>query len=145
MSDRWLSEITGITGVEGVLLVSAEADMVEKRGTLPELSVLERISRHIMRIVAAYHMLGNEVREIELIWYNYRLLVMNTGSFALIIFCNSTQTISLLRITLNVVAAHLLEDKKIMKRINKNSAKGERLLKTSDLGQSEINLISKLQ
>ena len=50
-----------------------------------------------------------------------------------------------MRITLIVVIAHLSEDKKIMKKINKHSARGERLLKTTDLDQMEINLISKLQ
>jgi len=145
MRNRWLNEITGITGVQGVILVTAEGDIIENLGTPNEIYILERIARHAMRISAAYHVLGNDVREIELVWQNYRILVMNAGPFALIIFCGPLRAISLLRITLIVVIAHLSEDKKIMKKINKNSAKGERLLKTTDLDQLEINLISKLQ
>jgi predicted regulator of Ras-like GTPase activity (Roadblock/LC7/MglB family) len=145
MRNRWLSEITGITGVEGVMLVTAEGDVIEKLGTPDDIYILERIARHSMRMSAAFRVLGNDVREIELVWQNYRLLVMNAGPFALIIFCGSLRSISLLRITLIVVIAHLSEDKKIMKKINKHSARGERLLKTTDLDQMEINLISKLQ
>jgi predicted regulator of Ras-like GTPase activity (Roadblock/LC7/MglB family) len=145
MRNRWLSEITEITGVEGVMLVTAEGDVIEKLGTPDDIYILERIARHSMRMSAAFRVLGNDVREIELVWQNYRLLVMNAGPFALIIFCGSLRAISLLRITLIVVIAHLSEDKKIMKKINKHSARGERLLKTTDLDQMEINLISKLQ
>jgi len=145
MSENWLNEITGISGVEGLLIVTEEGDIMEQIGAKFDLPNLQRIARHIMRIVAAYHLIGSEVREIELVWHDYRLLVMNARSFALIVFCNSTRTISLLRITLNVVTAHLLEDKKKMKKIHKNAARGERLLNSSDLDQSQINLISKLQ
>jgi len=145
MGNRWLSEITDINGVEGVILVTLEGDVIENIGAPADLHVIERIARHIMRMIAAYHKLGSDVREIELVWQNYRLLVMAAGPLALIIFCRSLRTISLLRITLNVVLAHLSEDKKTMKKINKHAARGERLLKTTDLDQLEINLISKLQ
>jgi predicted regulator of Ras-like GTPase activity (Roadblock/LC7/MglB family) len=145
MRNRWLNEIIAITGVQGVMVVTAEGDVIESLGTPDDQYILERVARHLMRIVAASPMLGNELREIELVWQTYRLLVMNAGPFALIIFCGSIRAISLLRITLIVVIAHLSEDKKIMKRINKNAARGERLLKTTDLDQLEINLISKLQ
>lgn len=145
MRNRWMSEISAISGVESVLMVSAEGDLLENTDTRFDLPVLERIARHVMRIIAVLELAGDDVREIELVWHNYRLLVMRANGFALIVLCKSTQAISLLRITLNVVAAHLQEDKKLMKRIGKSDANSAQLLKSKDLEPSQINLISKLQ
>ena len=145
MRNRWLNEIIDIKGVRGLMLVTPEGDVIENLGIPDDIHILERVARHLMRMTAAYSVLGNDAREIELEWQHFRILVMSKGPFALIIFCQSLPVISLLRITLTVVLAHLSEDKKIMKKISKTSARGERLLKTTDLDQMEINLISKLQ
>jgi hypothetical protein len=51
----------------------------------------------------------------------------------------------LLRITLNVVLAHLLDDKKIIKQIKKYLEEKSPPLNTTQLDSREIKLISKLQ
>ena len=70
---------------------------------------------------------------------------MSAGTIVLIIFCGSIKALSLLRITINVVVAHLLEDKKSLKQIKKFSSEKGSVFKKEDLDQIEINLISKLQ
>jgi len=145
MSERWLREITDITGVEGALLVSSGGQIIENIGTPINRSDLEHISRHVLRIIASHDLVHKEIREIELGWSDYRILAMNTGKFIIIIFCSSAKVLSLLRITLNVVSAHIMEDRKTMKKINKFAAGGDIVLDKNDLDDSEINLISKLQ
>lgn len=145
MSERWLREITDINGVEGVLLVSPGGQIIEKIGTQFDRSALERISRHILRIIASHDLAQKEIREIELAWYDYSILAMNTGTFIIVVFCSSIRSLSLLRITLNVVSAHIMEDRKTMKKINKIAAGSEIVPDENDLDDSEINLISKLQ
>lgn len=145
MVNRWLKEITDISGVEGALLVSDNGHIIEKIGTDQEQGELEQVSRVILRIISTHNLEEKSVKEIELIWSNYRLLAMSTQLFTIIIFCGSIKALSLLRITVNVVIGHLLEDKKSMKKIKKFTGQSEILLEKEYLDQTEIKLISKLQ
>jgi predicted regulator of Ras-like GTPase activity (Roadblock/LC7/MglB family) len=145
MMNRWLREITDIAGVEGVVLVSEDGQIIEKIGIELDKATLSHISTHVLRIIASFNIVEQEVKEIELIWSDYQLLAMSAGTIVLIIFCGSIKALSLLRITINVVVAHLLEDKKSVKQIKKYSSEKGSVLKKADLDQIEINLISKLQ
>ena len=145
MVNRWLKEISDVTGVEGVLLVSDNGHIIEKIGTQLEQGTLEQMAKRIMRIIAAHNIDEKSIKEIELIWNNYRILVMSAQTFTFIIFCGSIKALSLLRITVNVVVGHLLEDKKSMKQINKFTGQPEIVLEKEYLDQLEIKLISKLQ
>ena len=145
MVNRWLKEISDVTGVEGALLVSDNGHIIEKIGTQLEQGTLEQMAKRIMRIIAAHNIDEKSIKEIELIWYNYRILAMSAQTFTFIIFCGSIKALSLLRITVNVVVGHLLEDKKSMKQINKLTGQPEIVLEKEYLDQLEIKLISKLQ
>jgi len=145
MVNRWLKEISDIAGVEGILLVSDNGHIIENIGTDLDQGALEQLSKRLMRIISAHSLDEKFVKEIELIWNNYRVLVMSAKTFTLIIFCGSIKALSLLRITVNVVIGHLLEDKKSMKKINKFAGQPEIVLEKEYLDQLEIKLISKLQ
>jgi len=145
MINRWLNEITDIAGVEGVLLVSNNGHIIEKIGTQLDQGTLEQIAKRILRIITAHNLDEKSVKEIELICYNYRILATSTKTFTIIIFCGSIRALSLLRITVNVVVGHLLEDKKSIKEIRKYTGQPEIVLEKEYLDQLEIKLISKLQ
>jgi hypothetical protein len=145
MLNRWLKEITDISGVEGALLISDNGHIIEKIGSTQEQALLEQISKLLLRMIKVHSMDEKSVKEIELIWYNYRILAMSAQTFTIIIFCGSTKALSLLRITVNVVIGHLLEDKKSMKQIKKFTGQSEIVLEKEYLDESEIKLISKLQ
>ncbi len=145
MINCWLKEITDIAGVEGVLLVSDNGHIIEKIGTQLDQGTLEQIAKRILRIITAHNLDEKSVKEIELICYNYRILATSTKTFTVIIFCGSIRAFSLLRITVNVVVGHLLEDKKSMKKIRKYTGQPEIVLEKEYLDQLEIKLISKLQ
>jgi AICAR transformylase/IMP cyclohydrolase PurH len=145
MVNKWLKEISDVAGVEGVLLVSDNGHIVEKIGTNFEQATLDQISKRIVRIIIAHNLDEKAVKEIELIWFNYRVLVMSAKTFSIIIFCSSPKALSLLRITVNVVIGHVMEDKKSMKQIKKYTGQSEIVLEKEYLDQKEIKLISKLQ
>jgi len=145
MVKRWLKEITEIKGVEGTLLVSDNGHIIEKISTDLESGILEQMAKRLVRIISAHNLDEKSVKEIELIWSNYRILTMSARTFTLIIFCRSIKILPLLRITANVVLSHLLDDKKSMKQINKFTGQSEIVLEKEYLDQLEIKLISKLQ
>jgi len=145
MINRWLKEIMDIEGVEGLLLVSDNGHIVEKHGTDLERGTLEQLSKRIIRIIAAHGLDEKSVKEIELIWYDYRIIAMSANLFTVIILCGSSRALSLLRITVNVVIGHILEDKKSMKKIKKFTGQSDIVLEKEYLDQLEIKLISKLQ
>lgn len=142
---RWLNEIVEIEGVEGVIITNNNGRIIEKLGANIDPGKLERIALPILRIFSAYYLKKRNVRELELIWNDYRIINLNTNDFIIITFCASLKALSLIRITLNVVLAHLLEDKKFMKKIKKHASEKTAVLSKGNLDQSEINLISKLQ
>jgi putative component of toxin-antitoxin plasmid stabilization module len=145
MINRWLKEITDIAGVEGLLLVSDNGHIIEKIGTNFDQNIHEQIAKRILRIITTHNLDEKSIKELELIWHNYRILVMSAKTFTIIIFCGSTKAISLLRITVNVVIGHILDDKKSMKQIKKFTGQSEIVLDKEYLDQLEIKLISKLQ
>jgi hypothetical protein len=145
MVNRWLKEISDVAGVEGLLLVSDNGHVVEKIGIDLDQGILEQLSKRIIRIIMAHNLDEKFVKEIEIIWNNYRILAMSVKTFTIIIFCNSPKALSLLRITVNVVIGHLLEDKKSMKQIKKFTGQSGIVLEKEYLDQLEIKLISKLQ
>ena len=145
MTNRWLNEITNIKGVEAVLLVTNKGQIIEEYAPRFELSLLEQVSLTILRMFAVNRLLQKDVREIELVWYNFHITAMSSDILTMIIFSNLTKTLSLLRITISVVMAHLLEDRKIIKKVKKHTIPGVDILEHGNLNESEINLISKLQ
>ena len=106
---------------------------------------MESIALHLLRIISANNVSGQMVSDIEIYWEKFHIIVKNSSQFLLVSFCTSTGAQSLLRITQNVVLAHLLEDKKFMKLVKKHTSEKTVVLRKDKLDETEINLISKLQ
>ena len=81
----------------------------------------------------------------EIYWENFHIIVKNSSQFILVSFCTSAGAQSLLRITQNVVLAHLLEDKKFMKLVKKHTSEKSVVLRKDKLDELELKLISELQ
>jgi hypothetical protein len=145
MTENWLKDIIDINGVDGVFIASNRGQVIEKVGIKLDDSVLEGVAIHVLRIISAYHVKKRIIKEVEIIWNNYRIIARNSNEFVIISFCNSEKELSLLRITLNVVLTHLLEDKKFKKQIEQHATQKTVVLRKGNLDPMEINLISKLQ
>ncbi|MCK5032220.1 MAG: hypothetical protein KAS18_01270 [Calditrichia bacterium] len=145
METHWLSEIYNIDGVEGVLVCSNTAKIIDKMSKVLDDDKLENIAIHLLRIISANNLKNQKISDMEIYWEKFHIIVKNSSQFLLVSFCTSSGAQSLLRITQNVVLAHLLEDKKFMKMVKKHTSEKSVVLRKDKLDESEIKLISKLQ
>lgn len=145
MSENLLKQIKDIDGVEGVYIASNKGNVLMRMGLSLDTEVLEKVAVHLLRILSAYHLKKRNIKEIEMIWEEYRIITRNSSEFIIVAFCRSNKALSLLRITLNVVLSHLLQDKDFNKKIKNHAAHKTVVLRKGDLHSKEINLISKLQ
>lgn len=145
METHWLSEIYNIDGVEGVLVCSNTAKIIDKMSKVLDDDKLENIALHLLRIISVYNLKNQKIRDMEIYWEKFHIIVKNSSQFLLVSFCTSSGAQSLLRITQNVVLAHLLEDKKFMKMVKKHTSEKSVVLRKDKLDESETKLISKLQ
>ena len=145
MSQRWLQEIMNLDGVEGVFIASNRAKIIDKLGLDLKDSQLEALSLRILRIVAGYHLNSQKVNEVEFYWQNLYVIGKVSSEFILITFCKTPKVLSLLRITLNVTLANILEDKKFTKLIKDHVADRSFSLEKGEIDEIEKNLISKFK
>ena len=145
MTENKLKDIIDINGVDGVFIASNRGQVIERIGIKLDNTALEEVAILVLRIISAYHVKKRIIKEVEIIWNNYRIIARNSNEFVIISFCNSEKALSLLRITLNVVLTHLLEDKKFRKQIEKHASQKTVVLRKGNLDPEEIKLISKLQ
>ena len=142
---KWLKEVADIEGVDGVFIVSNRGQMIAHTGLKIESNKIESIANRVLRIEGAFDKQGMALKEIELVGPDYRIIGMMKENFTILTYCKSEKVLPLIRMTLNVVLAHLLEDKKFMKFISKHPVKKTLLLEKSSLDETETKLISKLQ
>lgn len=145
MSSEWLNEIYSIDGVEGVLVCSNTGKIIDKKSKVLDDEKLEKIALHLLRIISANNLKNQKISDMEIYWEKFHIIVKNSSQFLLVSFCTSSGAQSLLRITQNVVLAHLLEDKKFMKIVKKHTSEKSVVLRKDKLDESETKLISKLQ
>lgn len=145
MSQRWLQEIVNLEGVEGVFIASNRAKIIDKIGLDLKDSQLEALSLRILRIVAGYHLNSQKVNEVEFYWHNLYVIGKVASEFILVTFCKTPKVLSLLRITLNVTMANILEDKKFIKVMKDHVADKIFSLEKGGIDEIEKNLISKLK
>lgn len=143
--NKWLQEILGVAGVEGVMLVSPSGKLIVKAGLNFDHLTSERIAEKIIRIRLLYLQTNQILKEIEISWPDYNLVVMLKKELILITYCSQNKNLPLLRITLHVMMAHLLEDKKFIRQIKKHLGEIPKVLASEQLEAGEIKLISKLQ
>ena len=143
--NKWFQDILSIKGVEGVLLTSQAGNVIGKIGLNFDQTTSEKIAEKIVRILLIHQKINRTVKELEIKWADYNLVIMIKNGLILITYCSQDRIMPLLRITLNVVLAHLLEDKKFIKQIKKYLEEKPPKLVPEQLETREINLISKLQ
>ena len=142
---KWLKEVADIEGVDGVFIVSNRGQMIAHTGLKIESNKIESIANRVLRIEGAFDKQEMVLKEIELVGKDYRIIGMMKENFTILTYCRSDKVLPLIRMTLHVVLAHLLEDKKFMKFISKHPIKKTLLLEKSSLDDAETKLISKLQ
>lgn len=145
MSERWLQEIQSIDGVEGSVIFSNRGEIIDYIGLEIHSESMKKLAVYLLRMSGAYVSKGQRISEFEFYWVNKYIICKNTDQFLLVTICKSPKVYSLLRITLNVVLANLLEDKKFMKDIKSSVSDKTLFLKRGEFDETETQIIQKLQ
>jgi hypothetical protein len=145
MAEKWLDEILNIDGVEGAILISNRGNVLDKTKLPFDEKQVVNLGIRILRMIGAFHLKEKNATELELYWKNYYIICKNSSDFTLITLCKSAKVLSLLRITLNISIANLLEDKKFTKLLKTQVADKAFTLKKGDFEEIEKKMISKLK
>lgn len=145
MLARWLKEITNIDGVEGVFVATNRADIVNKSGFKLSDDELRDLTKRFLRIIASFDYNSEKITELEYYWQNYYIICKNSNHFMLVTVCRSPKVLALLRITLNVAMANLLEDRKFSKWLKSHIADRGFFLRKEGLTLAEEKLLASLK
>jgi hypothetical protein len=145
MAEKWLDEIVNIDGVDGAILVSNRGNVLDKTKLPFDDKKVANLGIRILRMIGAFHLKEKNATELELYWGDYYLICKNSSDFTLITLCKSSKVLSLLRITLNITIANLLEDKKFIKLLKTQVADKAFTLKKGNFEEIEKKMISKLK
>ena len=140
-----LKEINQINGVEGVYMASNRSEIIDKTGLVYTDAQLSELVTYILRMIAAFHLKGKKITELELYWQNQYIICKSSEHFLIITFCKTSRILAFIRITLNVTMAKLLEDKKFSKWLKSHKADRDFVLKTGRLSDPEKKLLSYLK
>ena len=144
MPERILKEIQNIETVELVAICSFKGEIGFKSGNMIPDADIGRIAIYLLRIYAAQKAQGNKLISMELFWNNHFLTARFADGFLIITICSSIEVLALLRITLNVTVANLLENKQFLKWLKKHSQDVNKHLRRGNFDDLEISLISRL-
>jgi len=141
MVNKTLVDIAKIDGVDGVFIVSNRAEIISKTGLEYSDKQLSALSIHILRIIASFHIKGKKTTELEFYWQNKYIICKNSDQFLAVVFCNTPHILAVIRITLNVAMAKLLEEKKFTKWLKAHIADKEFMLHKGTLDAAEEKLL----
>jgi len=145
MSDRWLKEIVQVNGVTGVFIATGRGKIIQKMGVKEKDDMLEDLVVRILRILGAFYAKEKNVTEIELFWQDHYVNCRNSHNLLLVTLCGTPKVISLLRITVNVALANILDDKKVMKQVKNHATDKTLILSKGTSDATETHLISKVR
>ena len=145
MNDRWLREIIQINGVSGVFIATGRGEILYKLGIREKNEQLAPLVVCLLRIHGVFHAKKQNVTEIELFWKNHYVNCRHAHNFMLVTLCGTPKVISLLRITVNVALANILDDTSIMKEILSHGTDSKFKLRKSKNDTTVSRLISKVR
>jgi hypothetical protein len=142
MPQTILKEIQNIDSVEMVAICSFKGEIGFRLGELLPEADLKAIAIHLVRAFAALKVVDKPPIHMEIYWQNHFLHARFGDGFVIITICNTLEVMSLLRITLNVALANLLQNKTFLKWLKKHSADALKQLRRGSFDEHEISLIS---
>ncbi len=140
-----MQDILTLDGVEGVVVLVHTGELLIRKGLDQFKSEMPELTKRLLRVITLYRDYKWPVREIEIVWRDVRIIGIADELFVLLAFCRNSASFPLIRMTLNVSLAAIREDRKTQKILKKLKNIRINHLRTGDLDEREINLISKLQ
>lgn len=145
--DVKFKELFRINGVNSVYAVNNKAEMIAGKlaGTIDK-EVAELLASNIVKIFAIglYSNNTKKSSEIELLYDNGRVFAIDCNRYVLIIICSADVSISMVRLTSNVVIKTITQDKKLFKEFTKEVIDKKVMLRRDQLNEEEIALLDRL-
>ena len=114
-----LREINELVGVWGSILCNNQAEIIEDISP-PGFNkpALENIARHSLELISTGSETVQDLQEAVFHFQQRTIFILDLQQAILIVLCTPSIDISLLRLTINVVAARWEEDAKVQKRFH---------------------------
>ena len=144
MSEKFLQEIKEIESVEAVAVISFKGNVWKQIGSSVKSDQMKMIGAYLLRILAVKSKTQQRMVHAELHWLNRFLIARFSEGFLVVVIFKKADVLSLLRITLNVTVANLLEEKSFLKWLKKEKYNLNLHLQRGHLDEQELGLISKL-
>ncbi len=144
MSDKIVKEIKEIESVEAVAIISFKGNIWWHSVSNQFVKHLKTIGVYALRMLAAYKKKQTRLLLNEIHWQDRILLIRYSEGFFILVVFNNQSVLPLLRITLNVAVANLLEEKNFLKWLKKEKYKLDYYLQKGQFDEEELSLISKL-
>jgi predicted regulator of Ras-like GTPase activity (Roadblock/LC7/MglB family) len=118
---KGLNEINELTGVWGSLLCNYQAGVIASAPPADlNVSALENIARHCVDLMSPGNESVQDLQEAVVHFQQRKLFVLDLEKAILIVLCNPSIDISLLRMTINVMITRWKADSKIQKQLKAN-------------------------
>ncbi len=144
MPDKLLKEIKEIDSVEVVAVVSFKGNIWKQMGNAIDAQRLKMLATYLLRIFAVKSKKRERLVHTELHWMNRFLLARFSEGFLILVVFKKVDALALLRITLNVTVANLLEEKSFLKWLKNEKYSVAYHLQKGAFNENELSLISKL-
>jgi predicted regulator of Ras-like GTPase activity (Roadblock/LC7/MglB family) len=116
-----LQEINELVGIWGSLIINNQGEIITTiTPSGLEKAALTNISNHVLALLSSASEKVTGLSEIVLHYENKKTFVLDLEQAVLVVLCTPSVDISLLRLTVNVVAANWQDDPKVQKVFNDN-------------------------
>ncbi len=144
MIEKLTDEIKQIESVETVAVISFKGNIWQSSGGDYSEEVLRKVGLYLLRMAAANDKRQQKLVLAEMHWLDRNLIARFSDGFLILVIFRVHDVVSHLRITLNVTAANLLEEKNFLKWLKKEKVALNVHLNKGQLDEQEVRLISKL-
>jgi len=121
-----LGEITAVAGVNGCFICDNSGRVVAHSfGDRRNVTPLGDVGLEAVLTAAVFGSVGEPAVEMDFTFTRGRLIMRDLGSSLLVLLCEPQPEIAMLRLTLNVAAAQLMEDPELRSRLRDSTASRE--------------------
>lgn len=140
-----LREMNELPGVRGSFVCDGNGLVISTAMPQPYRGQVEHIGREVVQVVALLQMLGEETDILDFLFSDGRILVNGLRDFSLIVFCEPSIDISMVRLRSNVTLGEIRRDGRFKKHMQKVSKTKKGLLAGKGLAESYQQIIKKLK
>jgi predicted regulator of Ras-like GTPase activity (Roadblock/LC7/MglB family) len=143
--ENLLREINELPGVRGSFICSSNGVVISSAMPPGYTSKLSHIGREVFQVIALLRMLGEDTDLIDFLFSDGRILVNGITDFSLIVFCEPSIDIAMVRLKSNVTLAEIRRNGRYRKHMQKIAKTRTNLRNGEGLDEPYQQIIRKLK